>query len=59
MRILPLVVALVIAAPAWAQLEDISNRDAINALKAALTRGTRTAVEQLGREDFRLHEFQF
>jgi Protein of unknown function (DUF4197) len=50
-RILPLVAALVIAAPAWAQLEGISNRDAINALKAALTRGTRTAVEQLGREN--------
>lgn len=51
MRILPLVAALVIAAPAWAQLEAISNRDAINALKDALTRGTRAAVQQLGREN--------
>jgi len=39
------------AAPAWAQLEDVSNRDAINALKSALSRGSRAAVEQLGRED--------
>jgi hypothetical protein len=39
------------AAPAWAQLENISNRDAINALKSALDRGTRAAVAQLGREN--------
>ncbi|HEX5093468.1 MAG TPA: DUF4197 domain-containing protein, partial [Burkholderiales bacterium] len=51
MRILPLVAALVIAAPASAQLEGISNREAINALKDALQRGTRAAVEQLGREN--------
>jgi len=50
-RILPLVAALVIAAPAWAQLEGISNRDAINALKGALQRGARAAVEQLGQEN--------
>jgi hypothetical protein len=50
-RILPLLAALVIAAPASAQLEAISNRDAINALKGALDRGTRAAVEQLGREN--------
>jgi len=50
-RILPLLAALVIATPAWAQLEGISNRDAINALKGALQRGTRAAVEQLGREN--------
>jgi hypothetical protein len=43
--------AFVIAAPAAAQLEGISNRDAINALKGALERGTRAAVEQLGREN--------
>ena len=51
MRIVTLVVALVIAAPAAAQLEDISSRDAINALKGALRRGTQAAVEQLGRKD--------
>jgi hypothetical protein len=50
-RILPLVAALVIATPAWAQLESISNRDAINALKGALQRGARAAVDRLGREN--------
>jgi hypothetical protein len=50
-RIVPLIVALVIAAPAWAQLESISNRDAINALKSALDKGARAAVAQLGREN--------
>jgi hypothetical protein len=39
------------AAPAWAQLESISNREAINALKSALGQGARAAVAQLGRED--------
>jgi len=50
-RIVPLIVCLVMAAPAWAQLENISNRDAINALKSALDKGSRAAVAQLGRED--------
>jgi hypothetical protein len=45
------VVGLVLAAPAWAQLENISNREAINALKSALDRGARAAVAQLGREN--------
>ena len=51
MRIVPLIVGLVMAAPAWAQLESISNRDAINALKSALDKGSRAAVAQLGREN--------
>lgn len=55
MRILTLFAALVIASiialPAAAQLEGITNREAINALKLALERGTRAAVEQLGREN--------
>ncbi len=51
MRIFALIVALVMAAPAWAQLESISNRDAINALKTALSQGSRAAVAQLGREN--------
>ena len=51
MRIVPLIIGLVIAAPAWAQLENITNREAINALKAALDRGTRAAVAQLGKEN--------
>jgi len=50
-RIVPLIVSLVIAAPAWAQLDAISDRDAINALKGALDKGSRAAVAQLGREN--------
>jgi len=50
-RIVPLIVGLVIALPAWAQLDDISNRDAINALKSALAKGSRAAVARLGRKD--------
>jgi hypothetical protein len=50
-RILPLVAALVIAAPAWAQLEGITNREAVSALRTALDKGSRAAVEQLGREN--------
>jgi hypothetical protein len=52
MRLVSLMVGLVVlAAPAWAQLESITNREAINALKSALDRGARAAVAQLGRED--------
>ena len=52
MRLVSLMVGLVVlAAPAWAQLENITNREAINALKSALDRGARAAVAQLGRED--------
>jgi hypothetical protein len=52
MRLVSLMVGLVVlAAPAWAQLENITNREAINALKSALDRGARAAVAQLGRGD--------
>lgn len=51
MRIVLLFIGLVMAAPAWAQLESITNREAINALKGALDRGARAAVAQLGREN--------
>jgi len=34
-----------------AQLENITNREAVSALKTALEKGARAAVEQLGRED--------
>jgi hypothetical protein len=51
MRLVLLMVGLVLAAPAWAQLENITNREAINALKSALDRGARAAVAQLGREN--------
>jgi hypothetical protein len=37
--------------PAGAQLENITNREAISGLKAALEKGSRAAVEQLGREN--------
>lgn len=36
---------------AAAQLENITNREAINALKTALDKGSRAAVDQLGRAD--------
>ena len=39
------------AAPAAAQLERISNRDAVAGLKAALEKGSQAAVAQLGRPD--------
>jgi hypothetical protein len=51
MRLVLLMVGLVLALPAWAQLENVSNREAINALKSALDRGARAAVAQLGREN--------
>jgi len=51
MRLVSLMIGLVLAAPAWAQLENITNREAINALKSALDRGARAAVAQLGREN--------
>jgi hypothetical protein len=36
---------------AAAQLENITNREAVSALKTALEKGSRVAVERLGRED--------
>jgi Protein of unknown function (DUF4197) len=39
------------ACNAPAQLENITNREAVNALKTALEKGSRAAVEQLGREN--------
>jgi len=47
----PLVASLVIALPAWAQLDRITNREAISGLKAALEKGSRAAVASLGRTD--------
>lgn len=51
MRILTLFAALVMAGPAGAQLEDVTDREAINALKGALQRGAHAAVDRLGRPD--------
>jgi hypothetical protein len=42
---------MVAAAPAAAQLEHISQREAASALKTALEKGSRAAVAQLGREN--------
>jgi len=39
------------AAPCVAQLENITNREAISALRTALEKGSRAAVDQLGRQD--------
>ena len=39
------------AVPAVAQLERISNKDAVAGLKAALEKGSQAAVAQLGRQD--------
>jgi len=51
-RVLGVLAALVIpAAASAAGLADISNRDAINGLKDALTRGSQAAVARLGVED--------
>ena len=50
-RIFALLAAAVIAAPAAASLEQISNQDAIAGLKAALEKGSGVAVSALGRTD--------
>jgi hypothetical protein len=44
-------VVMVWANAAAAQLENITNREAVSALKTALEKGSRAAVEQLGREN--------
>jgi len=51
--ILAAIAALVMgwAGLAAAQLENITNREAVSALKAALEKGSRVAVERLGREN--------
>jgi hypothetical protein len=45
----PLIASMVIALPAWAQLDRITNQEAIAGLKAALEKGSRAAVANLGR----------
>jgi hypothetical protein len=47
----PLIASMVIALPAWAQLDRITNQEAIAGLKAALEKGSRAAVANLGRTD--------
>ena len=40
--------ALVVSSASAAGLDDITNRDAVNGLKQALTNGAQTAVANLG-----------
>jgi Protein of unknown function (DUF4197) len=48
---LALLAVLAWCQPAAAQLDGISNRDAVEALRAALEKGSRAAVSSLGRAD--------
>jgi hypothetical protein len=43
--------ALVVSSASAAGLDDITNRDAVNGLKQALTNGARAAVAKLGKQD--------
>jgi hypothetical protein len=43
--------ALVVSSASAGALDDISNRDAINGLKQALTNGAQSAVAKLGKQD--------
>jgi hypothetical protein len=43
--------ALIVSSASAAGLDDISNRDAINGLKTALTNGAQSAVAKLGKQD--------
>ena len=51
MRACGLLAAIVVSSASAAGLEDISNRDAINGLKTALTNGAQSAVAKLGKQD--------
>jgi hypothetical protein len=46
-----LLLAFASALPAWAQIDSITNRDAVAGLKAALEKGAGFAVQTLGRTD--------
>lgn len=48
---LTLLLAIASAFPAWAQIDTITNRDAVAGLKAALEKGAVFAVQTLGRTD--------
>jgi len=50
-RIFALFTGIVIAAPAWAGLESITNQDASAGLREALVKGSQVAVEALGKQD--------
>ena len=50
-RALALFAAFVVGSAFALTLDDISNRDAINGLKQALTNGAQAAVAKLGKQD--------
>lgn len=50
-RLAAVLFSLLIAAPAWAQLDRITNSEATSGLRAALEKGAQVAVDQLGRTD--------
>ena len=50
-RILAFLASLVLALPASAGIESISNQDAVNGLREALVKGSQYAVDVLGKED--------
>jgi hypothetical protein len=51
LRVSGILAALAVSSASAAGLDDITNRDAINGLKQALTNGTQAAVAKLGKED--------
>jgi uncharacterized protein DUF4197 len=50
-RLSGILVALAVSSASAAGLDDITNRDAVNGLRQALTNGARAAVAKLGKED--------
>ena len=50
-RIFALIGALVMALPAYASLEAITNQDAVSGLREALVKGSQYAVDTLGKQD--------
>ena len=50
-RLSGVLAALVVSSASAAGLDDITNRDAVNGLKQALTNGAQAAVAKLGKED--------
>ena len=51
LRVSGILAAFVVSSASAAGLDDISNRDAVNGLRQALTNGTQAAVAKLGKED--------
>jgi hypothetical protein len=50
-RVSGVLAALIVSSASAAGLDDITNRDAINGLKTALTNGAQAAVAKLGKQD--------